>query len=399
MRKKPTIQNLGAYNEAIFVCKSIDADFFRSVARAMTNEHCARADVFVYDDESANTVKARRELRRAYYVIFVIDTATVTSAASSNGENHPFRKIYSYVQRHNRRAIACTTFEEKERTGDLFNLTYPSCMSSFEHLQLKKLNRNDAVGTAKNLVMSLRRSFPRKRRKIMLYMAQEGISLYTKHYSIPAYRNSFKFALACALLTVLNVVFPFFMQYDGTAFVMLGGLAYVLLCVIAPIIGLGFVAKRDSDIRNDKRQMLKTQKAFARMNVEQKKVEEQRVRDSKSFGFFTSIIKFLLLFVLIFVIVLEILKVELEYLSILYAILALYYLASGVWARLNLRWLSQSKRFIEYATKRHKVLRYFYFISFIKKLITKGLPLLLIAAYIVLSIVALIHGDITISTY
>ena len=138
MRRKPTIKNLGAFNEAVFVCSMAKASYFIQVAEILTNDYGIRSEVFPYDAENAFTDDVRKLLKRSYHVIFIVDSQAIIDSAAAGGEKHPFRKVYEYVKRHNRFAISHAT-TESNALPELARVVYPKSMQGFNSLHRKQI--------------------------------------------------------------------------------------------------------------------------------------------------------------------------------------------------------------------------------------------------------------------
>ena len=382
LRKKPCLQNLGAFIEAVLVCSSSNAGFFRDVAKHMTDEAGILAEVYVYDDPSEKNKKA---LRNAYNVVFVCDSQTLIDASAEDGQDHPFRKIFRYVRCFNPFAISYATVEKKSSPA-LKNLVFPKCMRVLHNLHRKHIDMNNAFSVAKKLAFELRHSIPRKERKSMRDLAKNGLDVFEDFYMHTAHSKNILYGAIAALVCLLNIVFPIILDASNTFFVIVLGLVYILCCIIAPIFGLYFVAKQRSELYVEKRMMI--EHSSGDDDIDDILDDENR---AKSTAFWRAMIMSVVLFVL-FVFVSNVLESALLT-TLFYGAFAVYYLLYGLWVIQNRKWLGKSSCYIEYAKKRQK------FLIFVEypKLWLKKLPLVLISAFVIfyiLAVIAMIFGII-----
>ncbi|MBO5914147.1 MAG: hypothetical protein J6Q72_02265 [Clostridia bacterium] len=370
MRRKPTIKNLGAFNEAVFVCSMAKASYFIQVAEILTNDYGIRSEVFPYDAENAFTDDVRKLLKRSYHVIFIVDSQAIIDSAAAGGEKHPFRKVYEYVKRHNRFAISHAT-TESNALPELARVVYPKSMQGFNSLHRKQILIETPQKTAKSIEPELRRHYPRKQRSAMRYIVynNNGLREFNEFYNHDIRKSTFAYAWYGAIIAVLNALLPTLKGFVEEPYSTALNVLFIITCAIMPVIGFIYMIRRNTILNFDKRRRLKKEVGItsdgyyaknsydSELESKRIRIEEKRANDSRSYANLATLFKLIVCAVVATSLCVKLQYVGYEYLSIIYAATSAYLFVAHAWTKNNLLWLKQSNKYMQYAMKREKVLK------------------------------------------
>ena len=234
MRIPINVVNLGLHYEACIICSQNEyekpafsqscAEHLANTHKFLTESHAVRTFFFVYDRDEM-TKQVERVLSTCPYNLFMLWGEEANAAMKQ--EDHPLRKVYAYVQKHNPNSMALCDIGGEAISNNRDDI--PAEMNSLNWLHRRNFLLRERKNSPKNMAQALceeiRWTFSH-RKELQFAKMIDGATLKNAYAHYDKLFTWLIFGCLLPLLTLLGVWVSTFSDevLGGDFFLIIGGI-------------------------------------------------------------------------------------------------------------------------------------------------------------------------------